>query len=88
MGGLVRHVDELEKWEEERRRKRIASLGVRREDGEEKNQGEEKASPVDAYKYSPAQIIDGTSKRFPLIGLHRTIAPSMDKTSELDITVS
>ena len=64
LGGLVKHVDELEKWEEERRRKRIASLGLKKEDGQEVDQGEEKASPVDAYKYSSAQIIDGTSQHF------------------------
>jgi len=60
LGGLTRHVGDLEKWEEERRRRRLrpeppvadgeAALDDPAEDG----------GPVlDAYKYSPAQIIDG-----------------------------
>ena len=48
--GLIRHVSELEKWEQEKRRRRVTAA-----EGEEQETG-----PVlDAYKYSPAQIIDG-----------------------------
>ncbi|RSH92606.1 dynamin-like GTPase mgm1 [Saitozyma podzolica] len=60
MGGLVGHVAELEKWEEERRRRRMASLTRRDEgDGEQDMDQEEGSTPLDAYKYSSAQIIDG-----------------------------
>ena len=63
--GLMGHVDGLEKWEEERRRRRITeetsrdgAQGAEGDDGEGKR---EDVAPVDAYKYSPAQIVDGTS---------------------------
>lgn len=64
LGGLIRHVGELEKWEEEKRRRRITKL-----DGD--NEDDQSNAPVlDAYKYSPAQIIDGeyTSKLKGRIG--------------------
>lgn len=51
LGGLIRHVGDLEKWEEERRRRRLSGVA-----GEE----DDSAVPVlDAYQYSPAQIVDG-----------------------------
>ncbi len=54
LNGLMRHVGDLEKWEEERRRRRVVAPTF---DGEEIK---EDGGPVlDAYKYSPAQIIDG-----------------------------
>jgi hypothetical protein len=57
LGGLMRHVGELQKWEEEKRRRRISSHT-------EDKEAEAGGGPVlDAYKYSPAQIIDG--KRDP-----------------------
>ncbi|ORY20954.1 hypothetical protein BCR39DRAFT_554437 [Naematelia encephala] len=55
LGGLVNFVDGLEKAEEQRRRRRVSPDN---ENGEE----EEAKGPdqlVEAYKYSPAQIIDG-----------------------------
>jgi hypothetical protein len=62
MGGLVGHVAELEKWEEERRRRRVASLTRKDEgDGEQDKEQEDVSTPLDAYKYSSAQIIDGES---------------------------
>ena len=49
LGGLIKHVGELERWEAEKRKRRA-----------DPNQDEEGAGPVlDAYKYSPAQLIDG-----------------------------
>lgn len=54
LNGLMRHVNDLERWEEERRRRRIASPIP---DGEDIK--EEGGPVLDAYKYSPAQIIDG-----------------------------
>lgn len=62
MGGLVGHVAELEKWEEERRRRRMASL-TRKDEGDEEQDidQEDGSTPLDAYKYSSAQIIDGES---------------------------
>jgi hypothetical protein len=50
-------VAELEKWEEERRRRRVGGVG-RKDGGDEQVEGE-LTTPLDAYKYSPAQIIDG-----------------------------
>jgi hypothetical protein len=48
LGGLINHVGELERWEEEKRRKRVT------------NEEEQEPGPaIDAYKYSSAQIIDG-----------------------------
>lgn len=61
LGGLIRHVGELERWEEEKRRRRVVAATTTA-DGE--SQEEEAGAPVlDAYKYSPAQIIDGESRR-------------------------
>jgi hypothetical protein len=54
LNGLVKHVAELEKWSEERR-KRASSSPSSDENGAET----EPAPVIDAYKYSPAQIIDG-----------------------------
>lgn len=48
---LVRHVSDLEKWSEQRRLR--AGLS---EEGDTSDEG---APVLDAYKYSPAQIIDG-----------------------------
>ncbi|WVQ97185.1 hypothetical protein IAU59_004295 [Kwoniella sp. CBS 9459] len=56
LNGLIRHVGELERWEDERRKRRI-SRGVVAASGEDEI--EEGAPVLDAYKYSPAQIIDG-----------------------------
>ncbi|OCF33256.1 dynamin GTPase [Kwoniella heveanensis BCC8398] len=56
LNGLIRHVGELERWEEERRKRRL-SRGVIATDRED--EAEEGAPVLDAYKYSPAQIIDG-----------------------------
>ncbi|WVQ62293.1 uncharacterized protein L199_000432 [Kwoniella botswanensis] len=57
LNGLIKHVGELEKWEEERRKRRFSVSGASGEDG---NEVVEEGAPVlDAYKYSPAQIIDG-----------------------------
>ncbi|ODO07494.1 dynamin GTPase [Cryptococcus wingfieldii CBS 7118] len=52
LGGLLRHVGELEKWEEERRRRRLSGGATEGEDTGD-------ASILDAYKYSQAQIVDG-----------------------------
>jgi len=57
LNGLMRHVNDLEKWDEERRRRRVSAPAV---EGEEMR--EEGAPVLDAYKYSPAQIIDGECK--------------------------
>ncbi|WWC58534.1 uncharacterized protein I303_101077 [Kwoniella dejecticola CBS 10117] len=57
---LIRHVGELEKWEEDRRKRRYSTPGVGGAVEEEKDGAIEEGAPVlDAYKYSPAQIIDG-----------------------------
>ncbi|WVR05803.1 hypothetical protein IAU60_002828 [Kwoniella sp. DSM 27419] len=56
LNGLIRHVDELERWEEERRKRRLSAPPMPA--GEEPPL-EEGAPVLDAYKYSPAQIIDG-----------------------------
>ena len=66
LGGLVKHVGEMEKWEGERRRRRMSKgfkLGVKEETVGETIEEEEKedAPMLDAYKYSPAQIVDGES---------------------------
>lgn len=53
---LVKHVDELEKWGAEQRRRR-ASQTAGAAQTEETTPADEPV--VDAYKYSPAQIIDG-----------------------------
>ncbi len=50
LNALVRHVDELEKWTAKNRLRNASTS----EDGEE-----EAAPQIDAYKYSPAQLIDG-----------------------------
>lgn len=51
LGGLIRHVADLERWEDERKRRRLSGV-----DGE----ANDSAVPVvDAYQYSPAQIVDG-----------------------------
>ena len=55
LGGLMRHVGELEKWEDDRRKKRLDGL-VKGDDAEEEGSP---APILDAYKYSAAQIIDG-----------------------------
>lgn len=57
LGGLVRYVGEMERREEEKRRRRIGSLG-RKPDSEEVVP-EPELPELDAYKYSAAQIIDG-----------------------------
>ena len=63
--GLMGHVDGLEKWEDERRRRRISEEVGRNESATDaEGQGEmqeatQELAPVDAYKYSPAQIVDG-----------------------------
>jgi hypothetical protein len=61
LGGLIRHVGELERWEEEKRRRRLV-VATTAAEGE--HEGEDAGAPVlDAYKYSPAQIIDGELRR-------------------------
>ncbi|WVW82190.1 hypothetical protein I302_104196 [Kwoniella bestiolae CBS 10118] len=55
LNGLIRHVGELERWEEERRKRRFSAGNS----GEGEDVVEEGAPVLDAYKYSPAQIIDG-----------------------------
>lgn len=57
LGGLVRYVGEMEKREEEKRRRRIGSLGKKSES--EEAEVEPELPELDAYKYSAAQIIDG-----------------------------
>ena len=52
LNGLVNYVAEVERAEEERRRRRFS--GEVTEAGAEEDTG-----PMDVYKYSPAQIIDG-----------------------------
>lgn len=54
LGGLIRHVGEMERYEEERSRRRIVA-----KQGEEASEGDADAPVLDAYKYSSAQIIDG-----------------------------
>ena len=68
LGGLVKHVAELEQWEEERRRRRVSRLSrdvsveaERETDGDGVEGDDEGVSVLDAYKYSPAQIVDGES---------------------------
>ena len=56
LNGLMRHVNDLEKWDEERRRRGVAGTTADGEDAKE-----EGAPVLDAYKYSPAQVIDGES---------------------------
>lgn len=52
LNGLVKHVSDLEKWAEEKKR-RVAS------DEPQDGEGAGPEPQLDAYKYSPAQIIDG-----------------------------
>lgn len=63
LGGLIRHVEELERWEEENRRRRVANMGRVVEqnaaDGETALGEGVVETPLDAYKYSSAQIVDG-----------------------------
>ncbi|WWC66446.1 uncharacterized protein I206_100348 [Kwoniella pini CBS 10737] len=58
LNSLIRHVGELEKWEDDRKKRRFSAGAV---GGTEVEDGvlEEGAPVLDAYKYSPAQIIDG-----------------------------
>jgi len=72
LGGLIRHVGEMEKFEEERTRRR---LGVKQ--GEEPVEGDADEPVLDAYKYSAAQIIDG----------ELSFAPHHPKISEHQLTV-
>ncbi|KAL1406192.1 mitochondrial dynamin GTPase Msp1 [Vanrija albida] len=51
LNGLIKHVSDLEKWEEKRKNKPAPV------EGEETT--EDPAPVLDAYRYSPAQIIDG-----------------------------
>jgi hypothetical protein len=51
LNGLVSYVAEVERAEEERRNRRMTG-----EVGEVEETG-----PMDVYKYSPAQVVDGTS---------------------------
>lgn len=51
LGGLIRHVGDLERWEDERKRRRLSGV-----DGEADDSA---VSVLDAYQYSPAQIVDG-----------------------------
>lgn len=54
LNSLVKHVDELEKWGAERRRRLAES-----DDQQQQEAHAPDAPVIDAYKYSPAQIIDG-----------------------------
>lgn len=56
---LVKHVDGMEKLEEERRRRRLANMGKVVVEGEEGEEEDYVNPPMDNYKYSPAQIVDG-----------------------------
>lgn len=56
---LIRHVEELEKWEDETRRKRVANMGRVVIEGEDAENVNHVDTPLDAYKYSPAQVVDG-----------------------------
>lgn len=60
LNSLIRHVEELEKWEEENRRRRVASMGKVVPEEESGAEGHVD-TPLDAYKYSPAQVVDGES---------------------------
>lgn len=53
LNGLVKHVSDLEKWQEEKKAR--AALGDEPPEGEDAGTEPQ----LDAYKYSPAQIIDG-----------------------------
>ncbi|WRT64049.1 uncharacterized protein IL334_000977 [Kwoniella shivajii] len=59
LNGLIKHVAELEKWEVERRKRRLSGGLNATSNSEDEGQVEEGAPVLDAYKYSPAQIIDG-----------------------------
>jgi len=60
LGSLIRHVEELERWEDETRRRRVSNLGRVVPEGDEADETHVD-TPLDAYKYSPAQVIDGES---------------------------
>ena len=60
LNGLMRHVSDLEKWEDDRRKRRVSAPTVEAEEVLE-----EGAPVLDAYKYSPAQIIDGECNTRP-----------------------
>ncbi|RXK36194.1 dynamin GTPase [Tremella mesenterica] len=71
LNGLVGHVADLEKWEEARLKRRLAMPMTTEDD-----------TPIlDAYKYSPAQIVDGRhalllSNRLALLKLRQTALKS------------
>jgi hypothetical protein len=50
LNGLVGYVSEVERAEEDRRMRRMSG-----------EVGEEETGPMDVYKYSPAQVVDGMS---------------------------
>ncbi|ORX34221.1 hypothetical protein BD324DRAFT_637151 [Kockovaella imperatae] len=60
LGGLIRHVGDLEKEEEERRQRRMSRLSRADEAvSEQEEGGDSDGTVLDAYKYSAAQIVDG-----------------------------
>ncbi|WWC86144.1 uncharacterized protein L201_001017 [Kwoniella dendrophila CBS 6074] len=58
MNALIKHVAELEKYEQEKRNRRFSNPINNTENDHDEIQ-EEGAPVLDAYRYSPAQIIDG-----------------------------
>lgn len=64
LNGLVRYVDEVEKAEEERKRRRYSGTFKANEDGGA-TEGESASDDNvgDVYRYSPAQIVDGECRR-------------------------
>ena len=58
LGGLIKHVGDLEREEDERRRRRVSRLS-KGDDGADEEEDGEQGTVLDAYKYSPAQIVDG-----------------------------
>lgn len=59
LNGLVGYVAEAEKAEEDRRQRRMSG---------EAQEGGEDTGPVDVYKYSPAQVVDGMSLPLAVAG--------------------
>lgn len=62
LNGLIKHVAELEKFQQERRRRAAAALQTSDGSGSDDKDAavnDADAPVLDAYKYSPAQVIDG-----------------------------
>lgn len=58
LGGLLRYVQEMESHAEERRQRRM-SASLSTDGGKEEAAEVDDGPTLDAYKYSPAQIVDG-----------------------------